>query len=200
MKNKLALTYSGLRVLQEEIEKIAKSSNIACKKGCCHCCKQIVVIYDFEKPFIKEAIKKLKPGIKEQVKQSYLQSKEHLSAYMGTRNQISFDEYVTTYNKLFVEHEIPCPFLINDLCAIYKERPIGCQWHMVEDEPELCKKNPLRDATQESLQLQYNFGKYLLKLGRFGFQSLFMGLDEVFGKNKSTRMIASDKHDISKKT
>jgi len=85
---------------------------LPCKAGCSHCCKQSVMVLPVEAKIIANTYK----------------LKMHTPEIM-----MGADAYVEMY------HGVPCPFLKDNACSIYAERPMACRtfWNVTEF-TELC--------------------------------------------------------------
>ena len=65
---------------------------------------------------------------------------------LGESSQTPNDETLEPINQAYYALRIPCPFLENDLCSIYDERPAACRELLVTSPAELCQdmaKNPV---------------------------------------------------------
>lgn len=95
------------RAIIDQINSII-SKYTACGKGCSHCCNIATVVYEVEAENIGRAIKK--PPLK------------------VNRNLISDGtEKLKEYQE--ATQGIPCPFLKNNECSIYNNRPLACRYH-----------------------------------------------------------------------
>lgn len=56
--------------------------------------------------------------------------------YINLKSGKGFRNKVMTIN-----NRTPCPFLDNDICTIYKYRPLACRKHFTNADPSLCE-NP----------------------------------------------------------
>ena len=76
-----------------------------CVKGCSHCCFQAVPITNIEAGYIAENIKTPHVELKKSIR----------------RDVMAFSD------------KTPCPFLTNDECTIYEDRPLTCRTHVSFD-------------------------------------------------------------------
>jgi uncharacterized protein len=84
-----------------------------CKKGCSHCCKIPVDVYEIEAVNISK--------------------KYNLSISKNTQFNTSED----------------CPFLKNDFCSIYQDRPFSCRTFWTLDNPDYCRELDIPHATYQ---------------------------------------------------
>src|SRR5262249_17523424 len=63
-----------------------------------------------------------------------------------TDHQVT-DEEMEPINRAYFALQIPCPFLKNEICSIYEDRPAACRELLVTSPAELCRDfvhNPVR--------------------------------------------------------
>ena len=122
--------YEDLKNLSNHIDETT-NLNIACGKGCSHCCNTRVEITEPEAIFIYSYIKDTL-------------TKEQLD---GIFNKIKEISSITSKMKNISDHiklQIPCIFLSNDMCGIYEIRPFICrEFHSVDLESCLKLYNKL---------------------------------------------------------
>lgn len=86
-------------VLMDEISQ-ARSNYVACSNGCADCCRINITITKLEASQLSQASGRTAADV--------VQSKEHLiNEFWGN----------------------PCPFLVNDSCSVYDDRPLACRMH-----------------------------------------------------------------------
>jgi hypothetical protein len=121
------------------------ASVATCKKGCSHCCYQAVAVSTWEVERIAKYSKRKPTGF---------------IGYSPARGEgISHivDKFANT----------PCPFLVEDTCAIYPVRPINCRSHLsLGDDPLDC-----------SLSLKPNGTVPYFNLEEFKTASVYIFLD-----------------------
>jgi hypothetical protein len=108
----LAARARVIRIATEVNEAIAPVA--ACRRGCSHCCRQGLMIFEHEAVLLAEV------SGRELVRQPWqpLQAvDEDLDSMIGT----------------------PCPFLDNDSCSVYEHRPLFCRLrHSLNENPNDC--------------------------------------------------------------
>jgi len=113
--DKKATTRQKLRELRQFVDTFMthNQDDAACRKGCSHCCHTPVSVSQTEAAYIGDAL-----GLKPKTMTGWSRGME--SGY-----------------------RVPCPFLVNDACSIYAQRPIACRIHVNLDQDELlCRLIP----------------------------------------------------------
>jgi Fe-S-cluster containining protein len=115
---------------------------ISCKAGCGACCKQPVPVTLLELEHLNSVIKKMPEQRQQRVRATFahhlsviedaglLDSLQNISDLApDQRRQLAKD-----YFKLGLE----CPFLENQSCGIYQDRPLECREFLVTSDPRYC--------------------------------------------------------------
>ncbi|WP_368030326.1 YkgJ family cysteine cluster protein [Arcobacter sp. s6] len=111
--------YEDLKLLSTHINETTKQ-NIACSKGCSHCCNTRVEITEPEAVFIYSYIK----DNLNQEQQNAIFSKIKEITNITSQMQTTDDH---------IKLQIPCIFLNNQICSIYEIRPFICrEFHSVD--------------------------------------------------------------------
>jgi Fe-S-cluster containining protein len=144
------LKLSVLKDIEDKIRQTAASGGktISCRKGCSYCCSQYVgvsleeaetivyYLYKHDKslshfiaayPVWKQNIDKIEPLVQNI-------SKAYTKTQNNPKKQNQLDKLAESYLNL----NIPCPFLDNDVCTIYEVRPWGCAVGMSTSPSEHC--------------------------------------------------------------
>lgn len=128
-----------------------KSVFISCKKGCAACCRQLIPITHIEAKGIIDMISKMPEQRQKTMIEKFEVCSEKLSQaglYEKVKNigNLSKDE-LTTLGIEYFKLQIPCPFLENESCSIYKNRPLACREYLVTS-PAINCANPTSDSVQ----------------------------------------------------
>jgi Fe-S-cluster containining protein len=101
-----ASTKSKRRKTIEIVDSVttALAPYVACKKGCSSCCKMNTMIYEHEAAHLAE-----------------ITGRKMLHLPYRPLNEV--------FKKGKDFNGKPCPFLVNDACSVYEDRPIVCRTH-----------------------------------------------------------------------
>ena len=149
----------------QEIEK--RGGKISCCKGCGACCRQLVPISEVEARHIAELVASLPEPGRSQVRVRFEDAARRL-AEAGLLEKLRQPErwYREGYREFGLEYfrlGIACPFLKDEACSIYPDRPVTCREFLVTTPAKFCE-NPDREPIR-SVKLPMNVGPALGKLG-----------------------------------
>lgn len=139
----------------EERRALAAGHSISCKKGCAACCRMLVPVSAPE----AFALRELALGLPEERRRAMRKKVENARRRLAeaglldtllkiaeTGRQLSDDE-MEPVNRAYYALRMPCPFLENEVCSIYEDRPAACREMLVTSPAELCQdiaKNPVQ--------------------------------------------------------
>jgi Fe-S-cluster containining protein len=127
------------------------SLNPVCKRGCPWCCFQSVEILNWEEPLICKFFREdIKGSEKEKIKRNLEYWFDFFDRATLGKNKLTMHDAFSLLNRLHASEKIPCPFLDDSECKIYKVRPLSCRCHIAINSSNNCKRNPLFDSTPES--------------------------------------------------
>lgn len=144
----------------KELDLAMKHMPRACVTGCSHCCYQIVEVHSWEAEEISRYVienmnKEAKALVTVQL-QSWHNWFDNVARPSTTAYPLTFQE-VRALGIQVAAERIPCPYLIDSKCSIYPVRPAVCRMHLVKENPEKCKEDPLRNGDTNRFPL---FEKY----------------------------------------
>lgn len=127
----------------------------SCRNGCAACCRMLVPVSPPEAFALQEAVRRLPEprrkdvvariqGTQRRLEDAGLWTR--LSEIADTDRQLS-DEDMEQVNRDYYSLRLPCPFLENEACSIYPDRPAACRELLVTSPAELCQdiiRNPVR--------------------------------------------------------
>ncbi len=141
-------------VVNASIKAVEESGKkISCKKGCAACCRQLVAISVVEAQSLAELVAAMPPERQAVIRARFDLAVRRLeddalldrNETRGDRaprikdcgsREASLQELAWRYFRL----QIPCPFLENESCSIYADRPMVCREYHVTSPAERCAK------------------------------------------------------------
>jgi Fe-S-cluster containining protein len=131
---------------------------ITCRKGCSACCNQLVPLSIPEAFFLRDAVNRLNAKKRARVLKKMQATTEALERagllddlrHPGKNRQIDAD---------YFGQGLPCPFLEDDACSIYAQRPFICRSYVVTSPKEACA-DPYANAV-EKVEIKRNLGALL---------------------------------------
>lgn len=122
----------------------AEGKQISCKAGCGACCRQPVPIAEIEAHEIADLVEKMPKPRRSEIIKRFKDACEHFFK-MGWFEKLDSVPAMEHEKRQNVIHEyfaqgIPCPFLEDESCSIYEDRPLACREYLVTTPAENCKK------------------------------------------------------------
>lgn len=150
-----------MRRLGEEVQalEIARSVEsqkvVSCRKGCAACCRMLVPLSIPEALALREWVNSLEIETRQRIQSRLDETKSVLTA-RGLWHQLAAwcdrteppnDDMAETLNREYYTLQIACPFLEQECCSIYEQRPAACRELLVSSPPERCA-----DVIQNSIE------------------------------------------------
>ncbi len=145
-----------LRDLDQKTEEIAvgnvraQGKDISCTKGCSACCYQLIPLSQLEARYLTAIVERL-PKIKRQKIlgrfRDVYQKIEAAGILNDLMNTDTIQDDIVDFGLKYFQLGIPCPFLENNSCSIYIERPLRCREYLVTNYPANCR-TPSRESIQ----------------------------------------------------
>lgn len=115
---------------------------ISCKKGCGACCRQYVPISPAEARLLLALVEEMPEPGRSIIKQRFAAAAQQFK-------ESAVKETAMNYNRLaegkrmkmvkdYFQLGIDCPFLENESCSIYADRPLICREYLVISSPRHC--------------------------------------------------------------
>jgi len=129
---------------------------ISCRKGCSACCRvQPVPVTPPEAIALARLVDALPEPRRRAVHASFAAARERLHAaglydVFMRRDPGITREAATAAARHYMGLGLTCPFLVDDACSIYPDRPFVCRQYFVTSPPELCVApldNPVKPVT-----------------------------------------------------
>jgi len=119
-----------------------KGRKISCKAGCGACCKQPVPITLLEVEYLSRLVKRMPEQQQRRIRARFAHHVKVVTdaGLLDSLKSIS-DLPVAEKHQLakeYFELGLECPFLENQSCGIYKDRPLQCREFLVTSDPRFC--------------------------------------------------------------
>ncbi len=129
--------------------------SVSCRMGCAACCRPLVPLSPPEAFALQDTVRALPAPERERIEARFATSRARLerAGLWARLNEVAeaehqlTDEDVEQTNRMYYALRMPCPFLENEACSIYQDRPAACRELLVVSPAELCQdivKNPVR--------------------------------------------------------
>jgi Fe-S-cluster containining protein len=131
----------------EEAQASVEGKTRSCKKGCAACCRVLVPLSAPEACALMEFIRTLPSEQQRRIVTRFAQAKSVLLSHgmwerlleIGESSQTLDDDVLEPINQDYYALRMPCPFLEDEMCSIYDERPAACRELLVTSPPERCQ-------------------------------------------------------------
>jgi Fe-S-cluster containining protein len=120
----------------------AEGGKVSCKKGCAACCRYLVHVSESEAHYLYEMVERLPEPHHSRVRERFAEAGRRLqqAGFLETLRQFPMWTGREIHERGQVYHnlQIPCPFLEEESCSVYADRPIACREYLVTSPPEYC--------------------------------------------------------------
>jgi Fe-S-cluster containining protein len=124
----------------KELEQTGRT--VSCKAGCGACCRQLVSISDIEAWAIADVIKHMPAERHAHAMARFADAERRLTAIKPP------DEIIEALNGpdrralaiAYFRYGVACPFLEDESCSIYPDRPLVCREYLVHTPAERCSR------------------------------------------------------------
>lgn len=120
--------------------------SIACHKGCSACCRYLVPVSIPEAFCLAKEVVAMPDAKRRFMDESSLLSARCIleatpESFLGQGTSADFEGYakLKDVSRWYSEYGLPCPFLLDNVCTIYEQRPLACREHMVIGEAGNCE-------------------------------------------------------------
>lgn len=133
----------------------AAGKKVSCKKGCGACCRQLVPISLMEAREIARVVEQMDETRRAVVLQRFAAARQRLAETdmlvpLSQPDQFS-NEHMRALGREYFELGIACPFLEEESCSIYHDRPITCREYLVTSPAENCSRPGPENITMVDL-------------------------------------------------
>lgn len=166
----------------------AEGKEVACRKGCDHCCRQLVPVAPIEAKRLADLVAAMPKKRRAEIVERFARAIERLEAAglldakapRGRRalqsKEASSSAAWDDVSRRYYELRLDCPFLEGGACILYEERPLACREYNAVTDPSLCEA---LDPGIESVPRPLRMGEVLTKVGNELTGQTFYGVPLV---------------------
>jgi Fe-S-cluster containining protein len=122
-----------------------RGEQVSCRPGCGACCRQVVPVSEPEAHRLAAHIEQMEEPRRSTIRQRFADARDRLEEAGLLEQLLDTDQFpytdVQRFGTEYFRLGIPCPFLENESCSIYDERPLSCREFLVTSPAENCR-NP----------------------------------------------------------
>ncbi|MBV9124650.1 MAG: YkgJ family cysteine cluster protein, partial [Planctomycetes bacterium] len=132
-------------LVDQGIQTVAdKGEQVSCRKGCAACCRQLIPLTPIEARHLHELVGRLPEPRRSEVRARFMEARRRLQEagllpLLEDQDQIPIEE-VDALGARYMALGLPCPFLKEEACSIYPERPLACREYLVTSPAEHCAR------------------------------------------------------------
>jgi Fe-S-cluster containining protein len=140
-----AVVDAAVRVAEEQ------GNTVSCTKGCGACCRQLVPIAEVEARHIGDLVERLPEPRRMEIQARFAEARRRLEE-AGLLEALLHREQWTdgqgrSVGLRYFQQGIPCPFLQEEACSIYADRPLACREYLVTSPAAHCAQ-PTADTVR----------------------------------------------------
>jgi len=145
-------------VVEETIRHLeAAGQTISCGPGCGACCRMLVPVAEAEARWLREVVEAMAEPRRSQIRERFaaairMLTDAGLSSKLRKTDQLT-DEAFQELIELYFRQQVACPFLENESCSIYDERPVSCREYLVTSPPANCARQNERPIDRVRIPL-----------------------------------------------
>ena len=130
----------------------AGGDRVTCRKGCAACCRQVVAVSPLEARELMKLAGRLPEPLRTRVTERFAAARRRIeaeapqllpqllhpedAAAAGTGP--TTDAELHEFSRAYLRLGIACPFLEDEACSIYEQRPVACRQYVVVSDPAHC--------------------------------------------------------------
>ena len=151
-----AISDSIVRETTNVVERSGET--VSCKANCGACCRHLVAISEVEARRIGEVVASMPEPRRQVILSRFSDARNRLDdagllERLADAEQITGDEYGPLALNYF-KQGIACPFLENESCSIYDERPVTCREYLVTSPPGNCSRPEENNVSRVNMPLK----------------------------------------------
>jgi Fe-S-cluster containining protein len=120
-----------------------QGKRVSCAKGCGACCRQLVPVAEVEARRLAALVRELPEPRRTEVRARFAAARRRLEAagLLGELRHAQHEwseEALPAFGLAYFRQGIPCPFLEDESCSVYADRPLVCREYLVTSPPADC--------------------------------------------------------------
>lgn len=139
----------------EERRAVAQGAAVSCKKGCAACCRMLIPVSAPEAFAMADTINAWPADRREATlaRMAVARARLEQAGVLSDLREVAAcerqlgDDAFEPINHAYYALRLPCPFLVEESCSIYDDRPAACRELLVTSPAELCQdleRSPVR--------------------------------------------------------
>jgi Fe-S-cluster containining protein len=131
----------------EQQRVMATGQALSCARGCAACCRMLVPVSAPEAFALRDMVATLPEDRREAVRNKLAETTARLERagllaqlhQMAETDRPVTDAMMEPVNRAYYALKLPCPFLENEACSMYDDRPAACRELLVTSPAEWCQ-------------------------------------------------------------
>jgi len=131
----------------EQQRTTATGQKISCAKGCAACCRMLVPVSAPEAFALRDMVASLPEGRRQAIRRTVTDTSARLEQagllaqlrQVGETDRPITDDIMEPINLAYYALKLPCPYLENETCSIYEDRPAACRELLVTSPADWCQ-------------------------------------------------------------
>ena len=119
---------------------------VSCRRGCAACCRQLVAVSALEARELMKLVEKMPEPQRSSVRQRFADARarlqreapDMLQRLLHPHEFPQTDQESQDMARQYLRLWIDCPFLEDEACTVYADRPVSCRQFAVYSAPEHC--------------------------------------------------------------
>jgi Fe-S-cluster containining protein len=154
-----------------EAESQRQGKHVSCRVGCAACCRQFIPVSQHEARRIARLVANLPDDRRREIEERFEHATGQLEQHGLLERAVAADQLESEAQRAELGHAyfelgLACPFLEDERCTIYCDRPMACREYLVTSPPEHCWSP--RTKPVEAVPVAANISAALYRFGDDG--------------------------------
>jgi Fe-S-cluster containining protein len=140
------------RTFAERVSELAvqkareEGKNVTCVKGCAACCRHVVAIASIEAVALAKLVAAMPPARRKKIEVTFanaiakLERAGLIDAYAPKGRSALLGASWDEVSRRYFDLGVACPFLAEESCSIYADRPLICREYLATTPPSRCDR------------------------------------------------------------